>query len=174
MHRYDCQSQITVTCRNAVSEKSTDHVITTILAHHENHVPYYDVEISEGASHIICENLEWTTPVALVPKIQALYPGVTAAQVYAAWSKMSKTLWKRDELQLPPSEKLPTDYSDDVNIFDVPKVDGVQKLCWEMKRIFHKLCQRSCHFTTICLGHGFRGFQNLAPAHSLHLPTIEV
>lgn len=80
-----------MTCRNAVGEKSTDRVITVILAHHENHVPYYDVEMPDGASDIIREGLEWTTPVALVPRIQALYPGVSADQIHAAWSKMSET-----------------------------------------------------------------------------------
>src|SRR5882724_5941213 len=79
------------------------------------------------------------TPVALVLKIQALYPGITAAQIYASWSKMSKTLWKRDELQLPSAEKLLTEYSDDIDISDASKVDGFQQLCWGMKRISHEL-----------------------------------
>ena len=64
---------------------------------------------------------------------------MTAAQIYATWSKISETLWKRDELQFPSAEKLLTEYLDEVDTFDVPKVDGVQQLCWGMKRIYHEL-----------------------------------
>lgn len=77
----------------------------------------------EGASDIIRESLEWTTPVALVPKIQALYPSVSASQVHAAWSEMSETLWRKDDQQLPSAEKLLAEYPDDVDIFEVP-VEG--------------------------------------------------
>jgi hypothetical protein len=139
MHHYDCQSRLTVTCHNVVGEESTNRVVTIILAHHESHVPYYDVEMPQGASDIIRESLEWTTPVTLVPKIQALYPNVSANQIHAAWSQMSETLWKKDEQQLPSVEKLLAEYPDDVDVFQVPKVDGVEQLCWGMKRISGQL-----------------------------------
>jgi hypothetical protein len=95
MHRYDCESHLTVICWDAIGEENTDHVITIILCHHDNHVPYYDVDMLEGASDIIRESLEWTTPIALVPRIQALYPNVSANQVHTIWTKMSETLEKR-------------------------------------------------------------------------------
>jgi hypothetical protein len=139
MQCYDCQSHLTVTCQDAISEKSANCIVTIILAHHKNHAPYYDVEMPQGVSDIICKSPEWTTPIALVPRIQALYLGVSADQIHAAWSKMSKTLWKKDELWLPSAEKLLSEYLDDVDIFNVPKVDGVEQLCWGMKRISHWL-----------------------------------
>lgn len=40
--------------------------------------PYYDVSIPPEAAAMIQENLEWSTPNSLTPKIQALYPAVTS------------------------------------------------------------------------------------------------
>jgi hypothetical protein len=97
MHCYDCESHLTVIFRDAIGEENTDRVITIILHHHDNHVPYYDVNMPEGALDIIRESLELTTPTALVLRIQALYQNVSANQVYAAWTKMSETLWRKDE-----------------------------------------------------------------------------
>jgi hypothetical protein len=129
MHRYDCESHLTVICRDAIGEENMDHVITNILCHYDNHVPYYDVDMPEGASDIIRESLEWTTPVVLVPRIQALYPNVSANQVHAAWTKMSETLWRKDEQQLLSAEKLLVECPDDVDVFEVPTVDGIEQLC---------------------------------------------
>jgi len=62
------------------------------------YTPYYDIAMPPKAAIIIQENLEWTTSNAMVPKIQALFPAVTATQIYSAWTIMSKILWKRDDL----------------------------------------------------------------------------
>jgi hypothetical protein len=91
MHRYDCDSSLTVSCRKANGD-STDRVIRVKLQHSDDHIPYYDVDMPPGAAAIIRENLEWSTPVSLVPKIQAAYPNVTSK--HAAWTSMSETLWK--------------------------------------------------------------------------------
>jgi hypothetical protein len=96
----------------------------------------------EGASDIIRVSLEWTTPIALVPKIQSLYPNVSANQVHTAWTKMSKTLWRKDEQQLPSAEKLLAECPDDVDVFEVPKVDGIEQLCWGMKWISNQLKEK--------------------------------
>ena len=89
-----------MTCQNPVGKKSTDCVVMVILHHHGNHVPYYDVKMPDGASDIICESLEWTMPVTLVLRTQALYPSVSANQVHATWTKMSEALWREDDQQL--------------------------------------------------------------------------
>ena len=79
---------------NAGDAASTDRVIRVKLQHFDNHAPYYDVEMPPEAATMIRENLEWSTLVSLVPKIQAAHPNVTANQIHAAWTGMSETLWK--------------------------------------------------------------------------------
>jgi hypothetical protein len=37
-----------------------------------------------GTQAIIHENLEWSTPVSITPKVQAIYPTVTSKQVHKA------------------------------------------------------------------------------------------
>lgn len=140
MHRYDCKSSLVVMCRKADNTPNgTDRVITVNLRHHDDHVPYFDVEMPSGASDIIREHLEWSTPASLVPQIQAAYPNVTAKQVHAAWTEMSETLWKRDQYQLPSAEILLNEYSDDVDVFNIPVADGVEQLCWGMKKVASRL-----------------------------------
>ena|SRR5882762_6297099 len=136
MHRYDCNSSLVVTCRECAS---TDRIISVNLQHHDDHIPYFDVEMPSGASDIIRENLEWSTPAALVTKIQDSYPHVTGKQVHAAWTEMSETLWKRAQHQLPLAEILLKEYSDDVDVFEIPTAGGVEQLCWGMKRVSSRL-----------------------------------
>ena len=64
------------------------------IQHHERHNPYYNVTMPPKASDIIHENLEWMTPVSIIPKVQAVYPQVTGKQVHWAWTEMSEVLWK--------------------------------------------------------------------------------
>src|ERR1700736_6268134 len=84
------------------------------------------------ALNIICDNLEWSTPVSITPKVQVVYPQVAGKQVHRAWTEMSEVLWKRDHLQLPSAEILLKEFSNDI---DVKTADGVQQLCWGMKKI---------------------------------------
>lgn len=137
MHRYNCRSCLRVSCREVDDPSSRQ--ITIYLQHHEAHTPYYDVAMPPEAAIIIRENLEWTTPNAMVPKIQALFPAVTATQIHSAWTIMSEILWKRDDLQLPSAEILLREYSDEVNVFDLPKVDGMEQLAWGMKKVSDRL-----------------------------------
>jgi hypothetical protein len=87
-----------------------------------------------AAAEVIRANLEWSTSAALVSQIQALYPNVSGKQVHATWSKMSETLWKREDLQLPSAKTLLKDFEDDVDT-----ADGVEQLCWGMKKIASRL-----------------------------------
>ena len=94
MRRYNCNSSLIVACRKADTLNGTNRVISVQLQHHEDHTPYFDVEMPSGASDIICRNLEWSTPGSLVIQIQALYLNVSTNQVRHAWTKMSKTVEK--------------------------------------------------------------------------------
>ena len=91
------------------------------------------------AADIIRENLEWSTPSSIIPKVQAVYPQVTGKQVHKAWADMSEVLWKRDHLQLPSAKKLLQEFSDDVDVFEVNVAEGVEILCWGMKKTLARL-----------------------------------
>lgn len=103
MHCYNCHSCLWISCHEGDDPSSRQ--ITINLQHHEPHTPYYDVAMPPKAA-IIIQDLEWTTPNAMVPKIQVLFPTVTTTQIHSAWSIMSKVLWKRDDLQLLSAEIL--------------------------------------------------------------------
>ncbi|KAF8520623.1 hypothetical protein BU17DRAFT_88824 [Hysterangium stoloniferum] len=110
--------------------------ITVKIEHHAKHVHYVDVSLPLGAADIIQEHVEWLTPVAMVAKVQAAYPGVTAAQVHKAWTDMSQLFWHHDDLQLPSAKKLLEEFTDTVDIFlpnSIP--DGVDIQCWGMRKI---------------------------------------
>jgi hypothetical protein len=75
----------------------------------------------------------------MVPKVQSLFPAVSANQIHSAWSLMSEILWKRDLMQLPSATILLKEYGDDVDVFDFPVAEGVEQLAWGMKRISERL-----------------------------------
>lgn len=52
---------------------------------------------------------------------------------------MSETLWKRDDQQLWSAEILLHGYSSEVDMFDLPKADGVEQLAWGVKKVSDKL-----------------------------------
>lgn len=163
MHQYDCNSSLIVICRKAnTALDNSDCIILVNLRHHDDHIPYYDVEIPSGALDIINKHLEWCTPASLVTQIQMLYPNVTAKQVHTAWTQMSETLWKRDQYQLSSAETLLKGSSSNVDIFDIKVSEGVEQLCWGMKNVASRLrgmvveigidatCMYSC-FVTKCV-----------------------
>jgi hypothetical protein len=83
---------------------------------------------------MIRNDVEWYTPVSMVPRIQALFPVVTAQQIHKAWTVMSETLWKRDPDQLESVRLLLGDRND-VNVFKIDVDDGVEQVCWGMRNI---------------------------------------
>ncbi|KAG2156290.1 hypothetical protein DEU56DRAFT_906454 [Suillus clintonianus] len=91
------------------------------------------------ATEIIHDNLEWSIPSTLVPRIQGLFPNITSKQVHSAWSCMSQILWKKDENQLTSAKLLLDELAGDVDIFDIEEVVGVEQVCWGMKRIAKSL-----------------------------------
>ena len=60
-------------------------------------------------------------------------------QVHAAWTEMSKTLWKWDQHQLPLPKILLKEYLEDVDVFNIPMADGVEQLCWGRKQVASRL-----------------------------------
>ncbi|KAF8240168.1 hypothetical protein L208DRAFT_1234445, partial [Tricholoma matsutake] len=135
MHHYYCHSCLRVSCREVDDPSSRQ--ITIYLQHHEGHTPHYDG--SYCRCPFICENLEWTTPNMMIPKIQVLFPAVTAAQIHSTWTTMSESLWKRDDLQLPSVEILLCEYSSEVDVFDLPKVDGTEQVAWGIRKVSDQL-----------------------------------
>ncbi|KAJ7787334.1 hypothetical protein B0H14DRAFT_3580477 [Mycena olivaceomarginata] len=134
LKRYLCASKLSISCRTGKDEG--DLTVTVQLKHAARHVNYIDVSMPAEALDMIRENVEWFTPVAMVSKVQAAFPHVTAAQIHRAWMEMSEVFWRFDDEQLPSTKKLLEQHPDDVDIFqpeDIP--EGVEMLCWGMKKI---------------------------------------
>ncbi|KAJ7711152.1 hypothetical protein B0H14DRAFT_2414753 [Mycena olivaceomarginata] len=136
MHRFDCKSRLRVSCLNGDEGQRK---ISISLRHLDSHVPYYDVAMLAEAAAIIREGIEWSTPVQMVGKVQALFPNVTASQVHAAWSTMSEVLWKHDDMQLPSAQTLLKELGDDVDVLDIQPAEGIQQVAWVMKKIMKPL-----------------------------------
>ncbi|KAJ6599395.1 hypothetical protein B0H10DRAFT_2323117 [Mycena sp. CBHHK59/15] len=136
MKRYPCGSSLRISCTAAKDKEDDDQLIVDVKLKHAGHISYVDVSMPPGVLDIVRENVQWLTPVAMVSKVQASFPNVTAAQIHRAWTEMSEIYWRRDDAQLPSAEKLLDEYGEDVDIFkplDVP--EGVEMLCWGMKKI---------------------------------------
>lgn len=133
MKRYPCHSRLIISCREIKGSKSC---VTVRLKHHVCHVDYTDVSMPVGAIEMMREHVEWMTPVAMVAKVQAAFPGVTATQVHAHWLRLSQPLWWRDDLQLHSASKLLKEYNDVVDVFEPVGIpEGIEMLCWGMKKI---------------------------------------
>ncbi|KAJ6558978.1 hypothetical protein B0H10DRAFT_2369275 [Mycena sp. CBHHK59/15] len=129
------KSKLAISCRT-LRDNNDELNVTVQLKHAGKHINYTDVSMPHGALDMIHENVEWLTPVAMVSKVQATFPAVTAAQIHRAWMEMSEIFWRRDDLQLPSAAKLLEEHGDDVDIFkpeDIP--EGVEMLCWGMKKV---------------------------------------
>ncbi|KAJ7444263.1 hypothetical protein B0H11DRAFT_2089753 [Mycena galericulata] len=137
MKRFDCKSCLRVACISG--DVAQEKKLRIYLRHDDPHVAYYDVALPPGAAAIIREGLHWRTPNQLVPEVQAQFPSVTSNQVHFAWTKMSEILWKRDEKQLPSAQILLNELGDDVDVLDVHPAEGVEQLCWAMKKIITPL-----------------------------------
>ncbi|KAG0693922.1 hypothetical protein DFH29DRAFT_815867 [Suillus ampliporus] len=139
MKRFSCRSALTISCCHRVGNEDDERTLSIRIKHCEAHVPYYDVAMPLEATQIICDQLEWSSPSSLAPKIQALYPHITASQVHFAWTKMSEILWKKDLDQLTSAKMLLDEFDRDIEVFDVEMADGVEQLCWAMKKITQRL-----------------------------------
>jgi hypothetical protein len=136
MPRFLCQSSLRVTYHTGMKYESNMGRVFIRLEHHYPYVEYEDVGMPEEAKAMIQEHLEWLSPIAMVTKIRSNFPNVTPQQVHNHWTKLSQPFWRRDDDQLASAEILLREFDGDVILFepvDVP--DGVEILCWSMKRI---------------------------------------
>ncbi|KAF8524136.1 hypothetical protein BU17DRAFT_85239 [Hysterangium stoloniferum] len=138
MKQFPCHSKLGISCCNVDGDGSM--LITVQLEHHHQHINYVDVSMPLEALQMIRDNLEWLTPTAMVTKIQAAFHNVTRLQIHTAWSKMSEVFWHRDKEQLLSARKLLREFGEEVDVFDIVEVpDGVEMLCWGMKKIIKPL-----------------------------------
>jgi hypothetical protein len=140
MQRFPCQSKLVVSSK--ASTILGMQIISVRMQHRRKHKPYYDVSMPPEALDFIRSNLEWSTPVSMVSKIQGLYPNVSAKQIHSAWTVMSETLWKRDDKQLPSAKLLLEEFGADVDVFELESFEGVEQLCWGMPGIATPLTRK--------------------------------
>jgi hypothetical protein len=133
MQRFLCRSSLMVSSKP--SRIPGMRLVTIKMHYHQKHKPYYDVAMPPEALDFIRTNLDWSTLVSMVSKVQELYPNVTASQIHTAWTTMSETLWKREKMQLPSAKVLLEEFRDVVDVFHIDAVEGVEQLCWGMKKI---------------------------------------
>ncbi|KAJ7336981.1 hypothetical protein DFH08DRAFT_813277 [Mycena albidolilacea] len=139
MKRYPCGSKLSISCRAQEDNDDKPDVIVQ-LKHAGKHISYEDVSMPLKALAIIRDNVEWLTPVAMVTRVQAAFPGVTATQIHRAWMEMSEPFWRFDNDQLPSTKKVLEENTDDVDIFEAQDVpEGVDMICWGMKKIAEPL-----------------------------------
>lgn len=139
MKRYSCGSKLSISCRTH-GDSDDELTVTVRLKHAGKHVSYLDVSMPDAALDMIRKNVEWLTPVAMVTKIQASFPTVTAAQIRRAWVELSEPFWRYDDDQLISTKKMLEEHTDDIDIFNLQDVpEGVEMVCWGMKKIAEPL-----------------------------------
>ncbi|KAJ7721079.1 hypothetical protein DFH07DRAFT_691115, partial [Mycena maculata] len=114
MKRYPCGSKMTISCRTSKEENKL--TVAVQLHHAIKHTAYVDVAMPAAAFDMIRENVEWSTPVEMVGKVQAVCPDVSAQQIHRAWAELSEVHWRREDAQLLSAEKLLHEYSDDKHL----------------------------------------------------------
>ncbi|KAJ6618385.1 hypothetical protein B0H10DRAFT_1947572 [Mycena sp. CBHHK59/15] len=136
MKRFPCGSKLSIRCQAQNNEDMLDVMVQ--LKHAGKHVGYVDVSMPVEALDMIRENIEWLTPVAMVTKVQAAFPSVTAAQIHRAWMEESKPFWRFDNDQLLSTKKLLEEHTDDIDIFELTDIpEGLPtKLIIVMEIIF--------------------------------------
>ena len=78
-------------------------------------------------------------PVSITPKVQAAFLQVTPKQVHTAWTQMSEMLWKRDKMQISMAKLFLEELKDEVDLFDIKPLEGVEQVAWGIKPILRKL-----------------------------------
>lgn len=136
MTRFSCGSYLKIKIQHIDFQQHID-----LRIEHTHHAPYYGVDLPQDARKFIRENLD-IAPSVLVPRIQAKFPHVTAAQVLFAWTQLSMTTWRRDDDQMKSAEELLKEFEEDgeVNVFRELEVDeGVTALAWGLPKIASRL-----------------------------------
>jgi hypothetical protein len=99
MKRYPCGSKLSISCR-IQKDNEEELTITVRLKQAAKHVCYVDVSMPPEALAMIRNNVEWLTPAAMVTKVQAAFPTVTAAQIRRVWVELSEPFWHFEDDQL--------------------------------------------------------------------------
>ena len=135
MHRYNCKSNLNISCRTNPRSKEKTYTITIWLEHHMRHTPYYDVSLPPEAAALIRDSIEYHCPNEVAKKVLLTHPSITAKQVHTAWTTMSETLWKRSNDQVASVKALLGELQNDAVILDLPRMEGVKQVAWVMKRV---------------------------------------
>ena len=64
---------------------------------------------------------------------------MTTKQIHAAWTQMSEVLWRWDKEQLKSARLLLDELGNEVDVFEIEAVEGVEQICWGMKKIARRL-----------------------------------
>ncbi|RXW24909.1 hypothetical protein EST38_g978 [Candolleomyces aberdarensis] len=133
MKRFPCQSYLAISSRCGKDGRTS---VAIRLEHHEKHVQYLDVGMPTEVLDMIRDQMEWLKPATMVPKIQSVFPTVTATQIHTAWATLSQVYWRRDDMQLPSAKLLLEEFKDEVDVFDLGDIpEGAEMLAWGMKKI---------------------------------------
>ena len=100
MHQYNCKSNLKISCHANPRSKEKTYTITIWLEHRMEHIPYYDVSLPPEAAALIRDNIECLCPNKVAKKVLLTYPSITTKQVHTAWTTMSETLWKWNNISL--------------------------------------------------------------------------
>jgi hypothetical protein len=133
MDRFPCESELRVT----VKSTETKQTITVRLQHHQNHIPYFNVDLPAEAADLIRQNLRVATPNSLVGIVQEKFPQVSANQIYRCWATMSEALWKRADDQQESAETLLKELEEQGGIdrFEMEVEEGVTAVAWGLPEI---------------------------------------
>ena len=95
MDRFDCAGALSI-CIKPNPWADNLHLITITLRHKQGHVCYVDVNMPPKALNHIKAQLHWT-PHLIASQLAETFPNLMQAQVYATWSWLSETYWKKDD-----------------------------------------------------------------------------
>jgi len=98
MDRFDCAGALSIRIKpNPWADNL--HMITITIVHKQGHIRYLDVRMPQEAHDHIKAQLH-LTPGLIASQLVETFPDLTQAQVYAAWSRLSETYWKKDDDQI--------------------------------------------------------------------------
>jgi hypothetical protein len=100
------------------------------------------------------------TPGIIASQLAETFPDLTQAQVYAAWSRLSETYWKKDEDPFISASQLLREDVRGVDLWDLQVPDGVTAIAWGCRRISNKIGAKvleigldaTCEFFSLTFG----------------------
>jgi hypothetical protein len=138
MVRFPCRSAF----RASVTIEDDRLVLGLIMRHHIKHEAYLKVDMEPEALDMIRAHICISTPATMVTKIQQRFPNISASQVHAAWTEMSKGIWKRHENQSESADVLLKELQEagEADYFsDMALPEGVEAVAWGLPRIAKRI-----------------------------------